>query len=154
MKQSTTARRRLDERLQTIGSMEIPRPHRGWIRAVREALGMSTTELGRRMGIIQQSVVDLEQSEGRSTIQLETLERAAAAMECKLVYAIVPRSSLEEIVQARAHDKARQQLATVEHHSRLEDQSVSNADLEAQIDELAAELIDRRGLWRDAEIQR
>jgi len=154
MKQSQTARRRLDEKLQTISPREIPRPHRGWIRAVREALGMSTTELGRRMNISQQSVVDLEQSEGRSAIQLDTLERAAAAMECELVYAIVPRTSLEEIVQARARDKARQQLATVEHHSRLEDQSTSEADLEAQINEVAADLIDRRGLWRDAEIQR
>jgi len=154
MKQSQIARRRLDERLQTINSAEVPRPHRGWIRAVREALGMSTTDLGRRMGISQQSVVDLEQSEGRSTIQLDTLERAAAAMECELVYAIVPRTSLEEIVQARAHDKARQQLAIVEHHSRLEDQSVSDTDLKTQIDELAAELIDRRGLWRDIDGQR
>jgi len=154
MKQSQIARRRLDERLQTISSTEIPRPHRGWIRAVREALGMSTTELGRRMNITQQSVIDLERSEGRSTIQLDTLERAAAAMECELVYAIVPRTSLEEIVQARAHDKARQQLATVEHHSHLEDQSVSDADLEAQIDEVAAGLIDRRGLWRDTKVQR
>jgi len=154
MKQSRIARRRLDERLQTISSREIPRPHRGWIRAVREALGMSTTELGRRMNISQQSVVDLEQSEGRSTIQLDTLERAAAAMECELVYAIVPRTSLDEIVRARAHDKARQLLATIDHHSRLEDQSISDADLEAQIDEVAADLIDRRGLWRDTEVQR
>lgn len=154
MKQSQIARRRLDERLQAISPREIPRPHRGWIRAVREALGMSTTELGRRMNISQQSVVDLEHSEGRSTIQLDTLERAAAAMECELVYAIVPRTSLEETVQERAHDKARQQLATVEHHSRLEDQSISDADLEAQIDELAAELIDRRGLWRDGNVRR
>ncbi len=87
------------------------------------------------MGVSQQSVVELEQSEQRSTIQLDTLARAAAAMDCELVYAVVPRTSLEETVQARAHDKARQLLATVEHHSRLEDQSVSDADL-----------IDRRAL--------
>jgi len=153
MKQAQIARRRLDERLQNINPREIPRPHRGWIRAVREALGMSTTELGRRMGISQQSVVDLERSEGRSTIQIDTLERAAAAMECELVYAIIPRTSFEEIIQTRAHDKALQQLAAVEHHSRLEDQSISDADMEAQINEAAAALIDRRGLWRDAKVQ-
>jgi len=154
MKQAQIARRRLDERLQNINPREIPRPHRGWIRAVREALGMSTTELGRRMGISQQSVVDLERSEGRSTIQIDTLERAAAAMECELVYAIIPRTSLEEIIQTRAHEKARQQLATVEHHSRLEYQSISETDLEAQINEAAAALIDRRGLWRDVEVHK
>ncbi len=151
MKQASIARRRLDERLKTSSLNEIPRPHRGWIRAVREALGMSTTELGQRMRISQQSVVDLEQGEQRSTVQLDTLARAAAAMDCELVYAIVPRTSLEEIVRARSHEKARQLLATVEHHSRLEDQAVSNADLAAQIDEIAADLIDRRGLWRDSE---
>lgn len=150
MKHSRIARRRLDERLQTIRPKEIPRPHRGWIRAVREALGMSTTELGRRMGVSQQSVVELEQGEGRSTVQLDTLARAAAAMDCELVYAIVPRTSLEEIVQARAHGKARQLLSTVDHHSRLEDQSVSDAELAAQVNDVAADLIDRRGLWRDA----
>jgi predicted DNA-binding mobile mystery protein A len=103
------------------------------------------------MNISQQSVVDLEQGEQRSTVQLDTLARAAAAMDCELVYAIVPRTSLEEIVQARAHEKARQILATVEHHSRLEDQAVSNADLAAQIDEIATDVVDRRGLWRDSE---
>ena len=151
MKQPRIARQRLDERLEAISSEEIPRPHRGWIRAVREALGMSTAELGQRVGVSQQSIVEFEQGEQRSTIQLDTLERVAAAMDCELVYAIVPRTSLEETVQSRAHDKARQVLATVEHHSRLEDQSVSDADLAAQIDEVAADLIDRRGLWRDAE---
>jgi len=151
MNQSRIARRRLDEKLEAISLEGVPRPHRGWIRAVREALGMSTSELGQRMGVSQQSVVELEQSEQRSTIQFDTLARAAAAMDCELVYAIVPRTSLEETVQARAHDKAREMLATVEHHSRLEDQSVSDADLAAQIDEVAADLIDRRGLWRDAE---
>ncbi len=151
MNQSRIARHRLDERLRTIRPEEIPRPHRGWIRAVREALGMSARELGRRMGVTQQSVVDFERSEQRSTIRLDTLERAAAAMGCELVYAIVPRTSLEETVQARAREMARRLLASVEHHSRLEDQSVSDADLAVQIDEIAADLVDRRGLWRDSE---
>ncbi|HHN74256.1 MAG TPA: mobile mystery protein A [Acidobacteria bacterium] len=151
MNQSRIARHRLDERLRTIRPEEIPRPHRGWIRAVREALGMSARELGRRMGVTQQSVVDFERSEQRSTIRLDTLERAAAAMGCELVYAIVPRTSLEETVQGRAREMARRLLASVEHHSRLEDQSVSDADLAVQIDEIAADLVDRRGLWRDSE---
>lgn len=110
---------------------------------------MSTTELAMRMELSQQSIVSMEQRELRSTIQLDTLERAARAMDCDLVYAIVPRTSLEEIVQARSHEKARQLIVTVGHHSRLEGQEVSDADVAVQIEQIAAELVDRRGLWRD-----
>jgi len=149
MKEPRTARLRLDARLQNARSCEIPLPHRGWIRAIREALGMSTVELAKRMRVSQQSVVSLEQSEKRATIKIDTLARAAAAMDCDLVYAIVPRTSLEEQVQARSHKKARQLLATVAHHSRLENQAVTDADLATQIDEIAADLVDRPGLWRD-----
>lgn len=147
MKQSANARRRLDERFQHSSLHDLPRPHRGWIRAVRDALGMSTTELATRMGVRQQSIADLERSEQRETAKLDTLQRAARAMDCELFYAIVPRTSLDEIVRARAHQKAHHILATVSHHSRLEDQAVTDLDLASQIEEIAEQLIDRRGLW-------
>lgn len=149
MRQSRLARRRLDQRLNNPALRELVRPHRGWVRAVRDALGMSTTELGIRMGISQQSVVGIEQSEERQSIQLHTLARAAAAMECELVYVIVPKESLGTIVRKRARDQARRLLLDVGHHSMIEDQTVSDSDLEAQIEDLADELIDTRGLWRD-----
>ncbi len=103
-----------------------------------------------RMGVRQQTIHELERSEKRLTIQLNTLARAAAAMECDLVYALVPRTSLEESVRSRARRKAANHLGPIAHHSRLEDQAISDEDTEALLDDLAERFIDRRGLWSDS----
>jgi len=111
---------------------------------------MSSAELAARMGIIQQTVPDLERSELHDTIKLETLQRAADALDCDLAYVLLPRTSLEEAVKTQARRKASRHLSPVAHHSRLEDQSVSDDAAEAELDEFAAQFIDRRGLWSDA----
>ncbi len=147
-KNNAQARRHLDARLQQLRHLvDQPRPHRGWIRAIRDALGMSSTDLAARIGVSQQTVPDLEQSEIRDTIKLETLRRAADALECDLVYFLLPRTSLNETVKKQALRKAANHLDPLAHHSRLEDQAVTDDDATAQLDELAAGFIDRRGLW-------
>ncbi len=146
----TVARRRLDARLTLMRQVvDQPAPHRGWIRAIRDALGMSSTELAVRMKVTQQNVSELEQREVRGTVTLDTLRRAAAALDCDLVYALVPRTSLDEAVRAQASRKAAQLLQPVAHHSRLENQSVGDDAAAEQLDELADGFIDRRGLWAD-----
>lgn len=153
MQNSDLARNRLDDRFKTLPSSgKFTRPHKGWIRAIRDALGMTTGELASRMGVRQQTISDIERSEQHDTIQLKTLERAAQAMNCRLVYALVPDSTLEETVNAQARRKAIQHLESVAHHSRLEDQAVGDNELSTQIDELAALLASRRGLWAEPTI--
>jgi predicted DNA-binding mobile mystery protein A len=121
------ARRHLDARVNKQTSVErLTRPPRGWIKALREALGMSTAQLARRMKISQPGVVMLEQSEALGTIKLETLQRAATAINCQLVYALVPNESLETMVRERVHLIARQHLGTVEHSMRLENQQIED----------------------------
>ena len=110
---------------------------------------MSSTELASRMGVSQQAIPDLERSEQRDTIKLETLQRAAAALGCDVVYLLVPRDSLEETVRAQARRKAAQHLGRVAHHSRLEDQTVDYLGSVSQLDDLAARFVDRRGLWTE-----
>ena len=150
VKNSDLARSRLDDRLKDFPSPgESLRPHKGWIRAIRGALGMSSSELASRMGVRQQTISGIERSEVHHTIQLKTLERAANAMDCRLVYALVPNTTLEETVEAQATQKAAQHLEAIAHHSRLEDQSVDDKDLADQVDELAARLAGRRGLWTE-----
>lgn len=150
MQNSDLARNRLDDRLKNLPSpSEMARPHKGWIRAIRDAIGMSAIELASRMGVRQQTISDMERSEQHDTIQLKTLERAAQAMKCRLVYALVPDSTLEETVSAQARLKAIQHLESVAHHSRLEDQAVGEDELAVQIDELATQLASRRGLWTE-----
>ncbi|MCY4621989.1 MAG: mobile mystery protein A [bacterium] len=143
-------RRQLDRRSTPLRGLSAwLTPHRGWIRAIRDALGMSGPELATRLGVRQQTIHDLELSEQRRTIQLATLARAADAMDCDLVYAFIPRTSLEEIVRSRALRKATEHLGPIAHHSRLEDQAVGDRETEAMLDDLAERFIDRRGLWTD-----
>ncbi len=142
------ARRRLDERFDQLRPLaRSPRPHRGWLRAIRDALGMSTTEMAKRMGVIQQRVSQLEQNEISDRIELGTLRQAADALNCDLVYVLLPRTSLEDAVRIQARRKAGAIVEPVAHHSRLEDQSLTAAETQAQVDELAERLIDHRGLW-------
>ena len=146
--QRVVARKRLDERLSRVP--DLARPNKGWIRALRDALGMSSADLARRMGVSQQRVPAIERGEQDMTIKLDTLMRAAAALDCELVYALVPRTSLDDMVRGQARRRASEQLRRITQHSRLEDQQPTDADLAAQIEELAADLADRRGLWHDA----
>ena len=145
------ARSRLDARLSPLRALTgEPRPHAGWIRAIRQALGMSGRELGERLGVSQQTIPSIEASEQRETIKLETLRRAADALDCDLVYFLLPRRSLDELVTEQARRKAAEHLEPIAHHSRLEDQSVALTETVAQIDALAEGLVDRRGLWTES----
>jgi predicted DNA-binding mobile mystery protein A len=113
---------------------------------------MSTTELASRMNVGQSTVVDVERSEGRGTIQLDTLQRAADALDCELIYFLVPRTTLDEAVHTQARRKASRHLTSVAHDMRLEDQAVAEDDAAAQLDELTIRFIDRRGLWSESPI--
>ena len=144
------ARRQLDARLAPWRSLTKEPPHRGWIRALRDALGMSSTELAARMGVSQSRIPEIERGEVAGSLPLSTLERAADALGCELVFALVPRRSLDEIVHDRARRAAETRLAAIRHSMRLEDQAVGADDTDQLIGELADELVDRRGLWIDA----
>src|SRR5580693_10715340 len=101
----------------------LARPPRGWVRAVREALGMSAATLAARLGTTAGAVTRLEQSEAADRIQLDTLRRTADALGCDLVYLLVPRRPLTTVVRDRARELAHRQVAAVEQTMRLEDQA-------------------------------
>ena len=114
-------------------------PVRGWIKAVREALGMTTAQLAKRLGMKQPSVVAIEQSEAKGTIQLATLRRVTEALDCTLVYALVPNKPLEATVRDRARAFLRRRRGPVEHSMLLENQKVEEKNAEAQLDEIVRE---------------
>lgn len=97
---------------------------------------MTTEQLGKRLGVKQPSVVAIEQSEARGTIELATLRRVADALDCTLVYAFVPNTPLESAVRDRARAFLRRRQAPVEHSMLLEDQSVRQTSSEARLDEV------------------
>ena len=145
---NAVARRHLDAKInkQTpIG--KLAPPPRGWLKAIREALGMTTAQLARRMGISQPGVVMLEQSEAAATIKLETLARAAAALNCRLVYALIPNEPLEMMVQTRVHQIAKQHIGAVEQTMRLENQGVDDAAARERQVEFMSRKINARILW-------
>ena len=143
-----TARQRIDDRLSAFKpANRFAVPPKGWIRAIRDAIGMSGSQLGRRLGMKPQSVADLEKSEAYGTIQLKTLRKAAEALDCTLVYALVPNTSLDAHVQTSARTIARKELARIGHSMDLEAQGLSAREREAQIDDYIREHLRERDLW-------
>jgi predicted DNA-binding mobile mystery protein A len=143
MKKSRLAaqsRAHLDERLKDfVPVTRYTPPVKGWIRAIREALGMTGEQLGRRLGVKQSAIIQLEQSEAKGSIELATLRRVADALDCTLVYAFVPKKSLEEMVRVRARNFLRRRRAPVEHSMLLEDQQVQGKTEESRLDEVLRE---------------
>lgn len=144
-----SARHALDRRTAGLQDQSgLARPAGGWVRAVREALGMSTEQLGRRLGISRQAVSLLERSELEETVRLASLRRAAEALDCALVYAFVPNTSLEDTVQRQARRVAGAEFARVDQTMLLEAQRVEAADADDLVEARATELVDSPELWR------
>ena len=147
------ARKSLDERLVP---RDRPRPDSGyrppatgWIRAIRDALGMSREQLGRRVSLRPQTIDDWEKAEASGAIQLKTLRRAAEALDCTLVYALVPRTSLQDAVNARARRIALRELGRVAHTMTLEDQATDGSDSDEQIDDYIRNHVRDRDIWNE-----
>ena len=141
------ARRRLDEKLELIRPVErFAQPPKGWIRAIRDALGMSLRQLGDRLGMAAPSVHSIEESEANGTIQLKTLRRVAEALDCVVVYALVPKVTLTDMVDRRAREIALNALGRVSLSMALEDLEVDR-DLEARIQRYIASALSDRNLW-------
>lgn len=147
---ASKARKNLDFRLSEGRDLrqKLARPNQGWIRAIRQALGMTAEQLGRRMGITQATLSGLEASEINGSIRLATLRKVAEAMNCTLVYAFVPNTSLEEIVQDQARKVATEQLKPVEHTMLLENQSLHGIVREEFLQSYIENEIDFSKLWR------
>jgi predicted DNA-binding mobile mystery protein A len=142
------ARQRLDERLALLKpESRFARPPKGWIRAIRDALGMTGSQLAARLEVKPQTVLDIEKSEETDSIQLKTLRRAAEALDCTLVYALVPKTSLEAAVQTRARCIAIKDLQRVAQTMKLENQSIDDAALEERIAAYIRDVIKDRNLW-------
>lgn len=148
------ARKSLDKKLSKLPSIQdMQRPHKGWIKAIREALGMTSMQLAARLRVSQPRITALERSEIDETVTLASLRRAAEALNCALVYNLVPKTSLQEMVMNRAKYKAAKLIGRVDHTMSLEAQSLDKPALDEDIESLAKQLIKEKGrtLWDDSE---
>jgi predicted DNA-binding mobile mystery protein A len=118
----------LDRTLQDLRT-PLPRPTSGWISSVREALGITLDQIGKQIGSSRQAVQQLERAEAADRITLRALRRAAEAMGCELVYALVPKSgTFAELAERPVRDRAARDVKSVMHTMMLEDQKPENAD--------------------------
>lgn len=150
--QRAMARKQLDKRLNILQNMDnLARPSPGWVKAIRQALGMTTAQLASKLGVSQPRVLAIEKAEASGSIKLETLERAAQALDCRLVYTLVPRKPLESMVVDRARELAKKRLQATSHNMALEDQRVDTTDEQEHLERLVQKLLDQPGskLWVD-----
>ena len=112
-----------------LAARSVPRPQRGWLRAVREAIGASAAEVARKLGASRQLPLQFEKWEAEDRITLRSLRKMADALDCDLVYAIVPRAgSIKKLVEERARAEAAQRILGVEHSMALENQAAGGLD--------------------------
>src|SRR5271169_5402201 len=126
--------------LRAISASLRPSSAGGWIRALRQGLGLSAAALGKRMKLAQQSVVQLERNERAGAITLASLRRAAEAFDAELVYAIIPRKTLRETISDQAIKIARERVAPVARSMQLEAQGLTDVELQDRIMDLARDL--------------
>ena len=125
-------------------------PPGGWLRAVRESLGRSLRVQARRLEISQVTLTRSEQAEAEGSISLAQLRKLAAGLDCELVYAIVPRQPLGQVVETQAERIAREEVSGVAHSMGLEDQRPSEDFVDRQIAERKKALLSGpwSKLWR------
>jgi len=125
----TLRSRQLDHTLTPVKAAvkNLRRPHRGWIRAIRESAGISGSDLARSLGTSRQAASLLEKLEAEDRITLRTLRAAADALGCDLVYALIPRKGkVSDLAANRAAALATEAVNAVEHSMALEDQAAGN----------------------------
>lgn len=134
--------------LRPLAAMIVP--ERGWLHAIRTALGMSLRQLGVRLEISAQSVKEIEEREADGSITLRSLRQAANALDLDLVHVLVPRdSSLHTMIERRAGQVARSIVLRTSKSMELEEQGVSAERIETSLRSKTEELIRTmpRYLW-------
>lgn len=152
-KGSNTAlqRTQLDKRLATLRKANLSAPASGWIRTIRTALGMSATQLAKRLEVTPQTVKDYEDAEEAGTISVATLKKIAEALGCEPHILLVPRESLKEMIQKQARKAATKIVNQADTQMKLEAHGTGKSFKKKQIQELAEEIARNmsRELWED-----
>ena len=153
LKYKKLMRIQLDEallRFEVLKAMTVPKT--GWIRAIRDALGMSGRQLARRMGVNQQRVARMERDERPGKLTIKTLQAAAEAMNCVFVYGIVPKDSLEQTIRNQAMRLAKKQTARSNQLMRLENQELDEKVKDKAMKELVEEIVRTmpKSLWEES----
>jgi len=139
----------VDQSAKKVAGLSVP--VEGWVRTMRNALGISGAQLGRRLGVSRSQIAQTEHNELSGAVTLKTLQKMAEGMNCRVVYAFVPETSAHAIVENRAGEKAEQLVSRADIHMALESQSLDRASREYEVERLKRELLDKMpsDLWDD-----
>jgi len=140
----------LENTLDSLSCLRVSqRPAKGWLRAIREALGMSGRQFAQRLGVSPPWITNLEQKELTGSVTIKTMRQAAEAMDCVFIYALLPRETLSATLRKRAETLARKRMANVSHSMLLEGQQLSELEqkkaLESEIEALIRDM--PKELW-------
>lgn len=148
--QKKLARKQLDETVKRFESLKtVTTPKKGWIRAIRDTLGMTGEQLAKRMNVNQQRVARIEQDEKLGKVTLNTMRSAAEALDCVFVYCVVPRNSLEQTVRNQAKLVAKKRMTRSNQMMRLENQELSEKEKEKALKDLIDDITNEmpKSLW-------
>lgn len=147
------SQRQIDKTFKNLKTNALPeRPRHGWIRAIRDALGMTHEQIAIRLKVSTQAIQQMEASEKRGTINLKTLEKIAPILNCRLFYTLLPNDSLEKIVQNKIEEKARKTVLLIRNSMALEDQHTQDEEIEFLIDKLKESYKNKKNIsfiWED-----
>ena len=126
------------------------RPKEGWIKEIRQALGMTVQDLADRLGVIRQRVSRIEADEISGKLTLETVKKVANALNCDFAYFLIPRKSLDDLTYEAAIAAAKKIIADTEHTMRMEAQPTSKQSQQKAVEELAQKLYYKgdRKVWK------
>lgn len=134
--------KQVDEQLTKLMNSNLEVPHKGWIHTIRKAISMSSEQLGHKLGISLQGAFNLEKREVLGTITINKLQEVGRGLKLRLVYGFVPiNSSLQEMVEQRARELAKEIVMNTSQHMSLEDQKIANDKLKESINERADEIV-------------
>jgi predicted DNA-binding mobile mystery protein A len=144
-------REQLDRFFEDIKRLNLRSPKLGWVKEIRESLGMSMQDLASRLGTIKQRVEKIEKDEVAAKTTLETMKKVAEALDCDFVYFLVPKTSLEQTLKTQAHKSAQKIIKQVETTMELEKQETSSRSQKQLVERLALEMLlkEDRKIWRE-----
>ena len=127
----------VNEKMLRFASLqEVVMPPTGWIKAIRTAIGMSLQQLGNKLSVSKQAVLDMEKREKEGSVTIKSLKEIARAMDMDLVYGFVPKDgSLDALIEKKATELATQIVIRTANTMKLEDQANSKKRIETAIRE-------------------
>ena len=147
-------REQLDKKLDSLKAFASSGvPKQGWIKTVREALGLSARQLGEKAGIDQSRISRLESAEKDGSLKLSSLQKIAKGLNMRFVYGFVSEDTLEEMVRAQAKKIALKKLKRLNNTMRLEKQGLSSEEQKKALEDMIEQiLIDQpKDFWDESD---